>query len=441
MQEHTLAGLPHPDALNPALVRWRERHLFIYRTGAWESSTLYLGELDGRLRPLGKFRRLEPLGGTAAYEDPRFFTWRDELWFSFGVHRNRRSAVGIARLTDDLQVRDARVLKYDASQATEKNWIFFPHEGELYCTYAMMGGIHHVLRVTEAGCEHAFVTQYRDPWSWGQARGGTPLVERAGLWYGIFHGTAIRHEGDHNRYFMGAYAVEPRPPFRIVKMSAAPLYTPPKPRIIPAEKRHQEMKISVIFPTGLLAAEGGWRIAAGHNDNAIKIFSLAQEELDANLVATEIDGQSADDPHIRTPRRSLVHFPGQDPHWSRIAEVLQLARLSREKISGPERFANYFDDFIPCSALDMKTFADIRWLILHKDRVGELKPAVMKQVRPRFVPYYADDVFVILTDKTVLPRRYEFDPNHDRALWIIIENLTLEAERKRRNPFLRLKWW
>jgi predicted GH43/DUF377 family glycosyl hydrolase len=443
MKEFTITGLPHQHAFNPALVRWKGRILIIYRTGHWEISTLFLGELDDQFRAIGEFHPIEQVLEDGANEDPRFFIWRGELYFSFGIHRAQRSVIAIARITEDLQVRDIRVLTYDVRQSTEKNWIFFAHGDDLYCTYAMMDGIHQVLRVQGDVCVPAYVTRYRDPWTWGHARGGTQLIEHNGLWFGFFHGTALRHDGDASRYFMGAYALKPEPPFPLVKMSGQPLYTPAETRIVPSQDNSEEMKISVIFPAGLLSQNGRWMIAAGYNDDAIKILEISEEELDHNLVATEIGDQPVTNFLVRSPHRSRVHFPEQDPYWKRLVDIMQAHVLWRELVAGPERLAGIFDDFVSCASLDEKSFSEVRWLIVHKGHVDELSLNILQQLKSRFIPFYADDVFVILTDKVLPTRVYEFDANHDRALWIIIENLLQKSRietRKKKGLFSRLKW-
>ena len=262
----------------------------MYRIGAWFEGEIFLGEVDDGLQPIGEFHRVAIPLESVSYEDPRFFIYKNQLHFSFVVVKPNAQRTAIGVVTDELAVRDCRIIERVGSGWAEKNWVFFSHgEDELYLTYSMGDGIHRVHRVVNDLAEPCFETLYRNPWRWGQARGGTPLVARDGLLYGFFHGTGYAPRGEpiRKRYFMGAYAITPEPPFSIVKMSASPLYAPVEGRFIGTAAGSLGRLMSVVFPSGLLLLESGhWLVAAGHNDHAIKVFKVSHAELDANLVST-----------------------------------------------------------------------------------------------------------------------------------------------------------
>ena len=78
---HPRRAKPHPDAFNPGVIRWRGRTLLMYRVG-WDAADMYLGELDGDLKPTGKFHHVT-VSGVDGCEDARFFVHQDQLYFSY----------------------------------------------------------------------------------------------------------------------------------------------------------------------------------------------------------------------------------------------------------------------------------------------------------------------------------------------------------------------
>src|SRR5271170_3231605 len=111
MEELTLGGLPHPDAFNPALIHWRGRRLIMYRVGGWENTKLYLGELDRDFKPAGGFHEVT-VPGVEGCQDARFFTHRNQLYFSFVAYiKDYRYRIGIGLVNEDLTVRDCRVIE------------------------------------------------------------------------------------------------------------------------------------------------------------------------------------------------------------------------------------------------------------------------------------------------------------------------------------------
>ena len=434
MKEFSIFGLPHAEAHNPTLITWQQRTLMMYRVGGCGYGELYLGILDGKFLPAGNFHKVV-IPGQSDCQDPRFFIHRNQLHFSFVVRRGERQCTGIGIINDDLTVRDCRVIENTGSSATEKNWIFFPDYDEDLCfTYAMSDGMHQVYRLTGDGCEPVYFTHFRHPWKWGRARGGTPLIAHEGLWDGFFHGISFNDEQLERRYFMGAYAVSPKPPHPIVSMSRTPLYTPPESRLCASSGRHRGYVAAVIFPSGLIRHDGTWLVAAGYNDHAIRMFSISDSELKGNLIQTEPDEERAVGQaraHWSTGRnyQALVHLPLHDRHWSQPLEFAAKFVEEGETVFAHDLMFACFPKGLPYVQLTVDRLGKgATWLILHKDCAGILGLEILQHLKHHFSAVFANEVFVVFTNKMLPALETTFDPVHVEALWAKVASIDRPVE-------------
>ena len=427
MREFSIQGLPHAEGHNPALIKWRGRILMMYRVGWGGSAELFLGVLDENFQPAGDFRKVV-MPGQSDGEDPRFFIRGNELYFSFVTHVGERQCTGIGVVNDDLSVRDCRVIVNTGTLSYEKNWIFFPDCGDdLLFAYAMSDGVHQVHRIMGDGCEPVSNTHYREVWKWGHARGGTPLVPHEGLWYGFFHGTAFNDDKLERRYFMGAYAVSPKPPYPIVAMSRAPLYTPPESRLCVAGDRFRGYMAAVVFPSGLIRHEGNWIVSAGYNDHAIRLFRISDSEIKDNLVSTELEQPPAREgpgAHFSgwENYRTLVHLPQHDRFWMDPLEFAKKFVEPGEVVFAHDFMIACFPGGEPYVRLSMEKLRNgAVWLILHKDFAEIVGLEILQHLKDECTAVFANEVFVVFTNKALPPPETVFDPVHIEALWAKVE--------------------
>jgi len=443
MQEITLSGLPHSDAFNPALIHWRGRILIMYRVGGRGDAELYMGELDGDFKPAGEFQKIT-VPGTDGCEDPRFFIHRDQLFFSFGAYYlNRgRFRMGFGIVNDDLTTRDCCVLEGANPLMDEKNWIFFSHSRQLYFTYAMADGVHDVHRLKDDRSESTFRTYYNDPWKWGLARGGTQLILHEGLWYGFFHGTNYYIEGLDRRYFMGAYAVSPEPPFPIVRMSATPLYTPPEARFHPATRNSSSRMVANVFPTGLMLERNTWHVCSGYNNHRIKVFTISHRELESNLISTvpgePSGGEGILNPAIsrRRPGARVHWFPiPADAFWSQPFEFVEKYKGRGETVFADVGFNGHWDEFQSYDKITPDRLQEgINWVVLHKDYADHLDLAALDELQLNYMAVFANEVFVTFTNKVLPVMEPRFDPVHVEALWVKVANRKSNPLSQRQQP-------
>lgn len=208
----------------------------------------------------------------AHFEDPRVFKLNGMLHVSYchfivftdrqwtGAHQQ------VARLDDGWQVVEQMDPVYGKNGTTvmmgegnEKNWIWFEHENSPHLIYWTRP--HEVVRWNkwlEPG--EVFKTQETNPlWMHGDPRGGTPPVRIKDEYWSFFH-SSLPWLHQKRRYFMGAYAFEARPPFRITRMTSLPLLSGSK-----RDPWHPPQPL-VVFPCGAILQDDTWLVSMGIND-------------------------------------------------------------------------------------------------------------------------------------------------------------------------------
>ncbi len=316
------------ERYNPAMIRHGGETLLVYRTGMYYEGRLFLGRLDAGYRPVkGSFRELQiRVPPYHSFEDPRFFHHRGRLYLYFSGITCRPFAQGpLIGPVDAAGPGSVKQLWYPVKHPLEKNWVFFDCAGRLHATYWMAGGRHDVVAIEDDRALPRYETRYASPWRWGDQRGGTNLIEHGGLLWGFFHSFVAAHGAI--KYFMGGYATEPWPPFRIVRMSRTPLYTPSETAMVGTSYGKRDPK-QVIFPSGLAFENGHWIVAAGYNDRRIIMFRLNHAELERTLVDVSIgSGSSAILP------KAMYHHQARIPSLPRVRQTIRrpIRRRGREE--------------------------------------------------------------------------------------------------------------
>lgn len=141
----------------------------------------------------------------------------------------------------------------------EKNWLWFRHDNAWYMVYRAqphtVARFDENFRVIEHTCDY---WDYKT-WAFGEIRGGTSPVFHEGLYYTFFH-SSTPYSKHKNQYHLGCYAFEPKPPFKIAKITLEPLLSgskfdgglPDKP--------------PCIFACGAIIRHDAWLITFGVND-------------------------------------------------------------------------------------------------------------------------------------------------------------------------------
>jgi predicted GH43/DUF377 family glycosyl hydrolase len=226
------------------------------------------------------FKLLPPAFGEY-HEDPRFFVHQGNLCLSFvvGAARGIVTRQVICRLDEAMTPRDhVFVNPPEAGVSQQRNWVFFEARGALYSTYSMGHGSHEVLRIAADGSiAERFRSSYQDSWPVGEVRGGSNLVPVDGRRVGFFHSHVIGR--DSRNYAFGAYEMEAEPPFRILKMSAEPIYTATE-----HEKMPDATWRAVVFPCGAILRDGVFTVAFGFNDRECRLLTVQAGELERSMI-------------------------------------------------------------------------------------------------------------------------------------------------------------
>jgi predicted GH43/DUF377 family glycosyl hydrolase len=178
----------------------------------------------------------------------------------------------------------------------EKNWNYFWHGGRPHLLYQanphqvvpMTGdfkalGVMDLTKATchsETGCGPmapgmlpCWETKWNaSVWAYGPIRGGTPPVLVNGEWLTFFH-SSTPWTTEKRQYHMGAYTFENKPPFRITKITRAPLLTGSRFDV------WYPNKPACIFPQGSLLRNGEWLITSGTNDLCCSWLKLPHDDL------------------------------------------------------------------------------------------------------------------------------------------------------------------
>lgn len=120
-------------------------------------------------------------------------------------------------------------------------------------------------------------------WPYGEIRGGTVPVVCGNKWLRFFH-SGLDNEwfgSQPRRYFVGAYLMEPEPPFRVVTVSKRPIIYGSELCDVPIAERQNiiQYKVNVVFPGGVLERDGHWLLAVGINDSACAMAKITPQML------------------------------------------------------------------------------------------------------------------------------------------------------------------
>lgn len=170
---------------------------------------------------------------------------------------------------------------YNDNTRIEKNWVYFDRNGTLYCIYEC-APMHRVYVVDGGSKPHLTFESQGVKWPYGVARGGTPPVEYEGRLLRFFH-SRLENEigGVRHRYFMGAYLMNPEPPFDVVWVSKRPILYGSESDTLTKEQRAEckHRKPNCVLPFGVVERDGGWLVSVGINDCISAIVKVKPENL------------------------------------------------------------------------------------------------------------------------------------------------------------------
>jgi hypothetical protein len=308
------SGASQLHIYNPAIVRFRDRLLMIYRVDTGYRKTMQrriglcqldesLAVIPGSVVPLSETIQ----GGDPRHYDPRFLIYQDRLFVHYNNNfMTRPNQIHLVELDPNTLMAkgSARLLQMDGPrQEIEKNWMLFEHDGDLLAVYQIAP--HTILRVDLAGNGPiACTTVHKTEWDvshyasrFGMPRGGAPPVRQGDAFISFFHschpisrlrwvlrywpikrGTALprylaaierrlRRPFARVRYYGGVYTFEATPPFRPIWLSSKPVLDPGNEGPYQYRRRANPSADGIVYPCGAVPEEDGrWLVSYGVHD-------------------------------------------------------------------------------------------------------------------------------------------------------------------------------
>lgn len=215
-------------------------------------------------------------------DDPRVTVHKDKIYISYCIwHRNNYLPRQVlSEFDSSWKWKSSLSPAYGNNglkdRGQEKNWIWFYSGGCLRFIYRF--NPHIVCTVTGNSVTEVHQTTMKDArWYYGEVRGGTPPVKHLGKYYSFFH-SSMPWTNRQRRYFMGAYAFDPSPPFEVTNVTPEPLL---------AGSAHDTRILGgplVIFPGGALINRGQWTVVFGVNDEACGWIKIPHQQLLEKMV-------------------------------------------------------------------------------------------------------------------------------------------------------------
>jgi hypothetical protein len=259
-------------AYNPSVLDWGGHRLVSWRYHPEPDSWRTQVEIDGLPLNVSGY-------GAFSIEDGRLFMFRGKPHVSVTIGRSPTRgqkfcpcvvAYGEILNRDDHWYLDPIFIKHGKNDwsGTEKNWSFWEHEDQLYCTY-MLSPEHIVLQVE--GNKVVKVHKTRSPeCSYGSPRGGTCPIPFGDGVIRFFH-ASLRQRSD---YSIGALIMDPKPPFQVRRFSK-PLVRSHHEYI----SGHRYWKPRIAIPYGAVEEGDRFLVYHGVNDSWCRTASIPKERL------------------------------------------------------------------------------------------------------------------------------------------------------------------
>lgn len=212
-------------------------------------------------------------------EDPRLIVYNNQLVVVYNdlVDRSRRMHLAFLTLDNEtFEVQKIQALKKEgAEKNTEKNWVPFVFEDQLYFVYETQPWT--ILKYEQDGtCSVFKSTDILIPGETPYLSGGTPAVQIGDEFVSFYHirSGVTRSYISWNRYIylVGAYTFEAKPPFDLKKLTVRPLSYRGAYNLNDNPKK-------ILYPVGLIEQKDHFELSLGVNDDRTEIVHVDKEKL------------------------------------------------------------------------------------------------------------------------------------------------------------------
>lgn len=285
MQVPTRTLFKSPRNYNASIIEFGGRRIMAYRSHRMDDPkarcAIALCELDGKWNAKNnRWLELPMERGDEHHEDPRLFIFQGRLHLTYTdtlfhpgqpytccIKYCRLAPAGRNKTGWKAEAVYRPLYGNNSGTGMEKNWQFFEHEGKLRAIYS--SDPHVVLELD--GSSVVSISEGKPgqvTWPWGIIRGGTPpILLPSGEYLTIFHSALPYPVEPHwRRYYAGAYTFEAKAPFKITKISQAPILTGSGADGHTMDPRKLSWKPFVVFPGGVIPHKHGYYVSYGIND-------------------------------------------------------------------------------------------------------------------------------------------------------------------------------
>ena len=287
---------PHPKTgtvkvtnwFNCSYIKHKDKTYFVYRMEAKPfcvNIRIGICLLDKNLQPIKDSNVLlnvhSALKGYAAnyhVEDPRLFEYQNELYLSYcDGYQMAQAKID----PENLQATESFYIRKPDLNRTEKNWTFFEYDNTLFSVYDTQNQEIYEMKGRD------WVRKYKNPfpeWAYGYARGGTPPILVDEEYISFFHSSIlVRLKGRNvKQYYMGCYAFESKPPFKVTRMSKIPIIAG---ELVSNSIPRLNNGIFVVFPSGVIRNEDSYDVSFGYNDLECRSVNVTDKFLSENMIA------------------------------------------------------------------------------------------------------------------------------------------------------------
>lgn len=278
---------------NSAIVRRGNNVHLLTRHTHNNRNSIVSWELDLESMRPGSPETLSAQHSTEHYEDPRALWWEERNRYvlivcNYDLTRHHFAHQTILECNESFVPLETHHVIHGKNGSAlhtntghEKNWTPFIHEGKLLVVYSI--NPHVVLQLEEG--RKATVHQTgngRVSWPWGEMRGSTPPILVGDEYVTFFHSSIpwrVVGGAAKRRYLCGALAFSAKPPFRVTRITKAPL-------LVGSEQDPLlQWSPLVCFPVGSIIDGDDYLITGGCNDACCFWQRIPIEVIDQQLEA------------------------------------------------------------------------------------------------------------------------------------------------------------
>lgn len=291
-----IQSYPHPKTgevrvtnwFNCSFIKFNDKTYFVYRMEAKPfcvNIRLGICLMDKNYQPIKDTNVLLNLhsnlkGYAINYhvEDPRLFVYQNQLYLSYCDGYQMAQALIDP---ETLQAIESYYIKKPDPARTEKNWTFFEYDNRLLSVYDTQK--QEIFEMNGRDWKKKSSAQFPE-WKYGYARGGTPPILVGDEYISFFHSSIlVRLKGNNvKQYYMGCYAFESKPPFKVTRMSKEPIIAG---ELVSNSIPRLNNGIFVVFPSGVIRNEDSYDVSFGYNDLECRVVNVTDKFLHENMVA------------------------------------------------------------------------------------------------------------------------------------------------------------